>query len=45
MQTGEQIDVTLDENLLESFGAVYYDILMGEDENFKAFVEAMNDNV
>ena len=45
MQTGDQIDVTLDENLLESFGAVYYDILMGEDENFKAFVEAMNDNV
>ncbi|MBQ7756106.1 MAG: histidine--tRNA ligase [Oscillospiraceae bacterium] len=45
MQTGEQIDVTLDEDLLESFGAVYYDILMGEDENFKAFVEAMNDNV
>lgn len=45
MQTGEQLDVSLDESLPESFGAVYYDILMDEDENFKAFVEAMSEEV
>lgn len=42
MQTGEQTDIPLDENLVESFGAVYYDVLMSEDDEFKAFVESLN---
>lgn len=41
MQTGEQTDIPLDENLVESFGAVYYDVLMSEDDEFKAFVESL----
>ena len=45
MQSGEQTEISLDESLLESFGAVYYDILMSEDDQFRAFVEAMSDEV
>lgn len=45
MQTGEQTDVTLDEKLTESFGAVYYDILMDEDDDFKAFVESLSQQI
>lgn len=41
MQTGEQLDVKLDESLCESFASVYYDILMAEDADFQSFVKAL----
>lgn len=43
MKTGEQIDVSLDETLLDDFAACYYDTLMEEDEMFRSFVEAFGD--
>ncbi|MBR1764912.1 MAG: histidine--tRNA ligase [Ruminococcus sp.] len=43
MKTGEQTGVALDETLLDSFGAVYYEMMMENDENFRNFVEAFGE--
>lgn len=45
MKTHEQTDIRLDENFTEDFGQIYYDILMDEDDDFKAFVESINNNL
>lgn len=42
MKTGEQIEVSLDEKLLDDIGACYYDSLMENDELFRSFVETMS---
>ncbi|GAB5080852.1 histidine--tRNA ligase [Hominimerdicola sp. 21CYCFAH17_S] len=39
MKTGVQTQVSLDEGLLDDFGACYYDMLMEEDEMFRSFAE------
>ena len=44
MKTGEQTEVSLDEKLLDDFGACYYETLMENDELFRSFVETMSSN-
>lgn len=44
MKTGEQTEVSLDEKLLDDFGACYYETLMENDELFRSFVETMSGN-
>ncbi len=41
MDSGEQTEVSLDESIIESFGASYYDILMQNDDMFKGLADLM----
>lgn len=45
MTTHEQTDIRLDEGFSEDFAGIYYNILMDEDDDFKAFVESINNNI
>ncbi len=40
MQTGEQTEVSLDDSILESFGEIYYTMLLDTDEDFRDFVDS-----
>ena len=44
MATGEQTDISLGEELLDDFGAQYYELMMSTDDDFRSFVEAFADN-
>ena len=44
MATGEQTDISLGDELLDDFGAVYYALLMDSDDQFRSFVEAFADD-
>ena len=44
MDTGEQTDISLGEDLLDDFGAQYYEMMMSTDDDFRNFVEAFSDN-
>lgn len=43
MSTGEQTDISLGDELLDDFGAVYYALLMDTDDQFRGFIEAFAD--
>ena len=40
MATGEQTDISLGDELLDDFGAQYYELMMSTDDDFRSFVEA-----
>ena len=42
MQTGEECETALDESLLDSFGEVFYSLLLETDEDFRNYVEAFD---
>ena len=44
MATGEQTDISLGDELLDDFGAQYYELMMSTDDDFRNFVEAFADN-
>ena len=44
MATGEQTDISLGDELLDDFGAQYYEMMISTDDDFRNFVEAFADN-
>ena len=44
MATGEQTDISLGRELLDDFGAQYYEMMLSADDDFRSFVEAFADN-
>ncbi len=44
MTTGEQTDISLEKDLLDDFGAQYYQHMLTTDDDFRKFVEAFSEN-
>lgn len=44
MSSGEQTDISLGHDLLDDFGAQYYEMMLSTDDDFRSFVEAFADN-
>ena len=43
MASGEQTDISLGRELLDDFGAQYYQMMLSTDDDFRSFVEAFSD--